>query len=250
MYRYYVDRATQTGGKSACIGAFIPADAMDAWVIGKVKAALLGDHETAAEAVDEFVKQVLAGQDKPSDTTGAEKELEAVNKRIKAMVGMLADPSFDGLDELKTTLATLNAKRDDLHKAPESSRRSNVHLKESDILAMGQCPPGATGQAPGQTDNHRGGEGPGPLGGYSNRNRPHDTDGHPLRAAGHLRRTHTRTFHYRHSPRIAFVPQDLMRSACGRFALLLNFVKPCDLCGGFFLIVRAGELDLLVQHRL
>ncbi len=33
---------------------------------------------------------------------------------IKAMLGMLADPTFDGLDELQSTLADLKAKRDAL----------------------------------------------------------------------------------------------------------------------------------------
>lgn len=132
-YRYYVDRGYHTGGKAVCRGTFIPADALEAWVIGKVKAAILGEHRNLPEAVESFIHQVLAGQDRPAETTGVEKELEAVTKRIKAMVAMLADPSFEGLEELKVSLAILTAKRDGLQKALEGSRKANVHWTESDL---------------------------------------------------------------------------------------------------------------------
>ena len=41
-----------------------------------------------------------------------DRELELLNRKIKATVAMLADPAFDGLDELRTALADLKSKRD------------------------------------------------------------------------------------------------------------------------------------------
>lgn len=37
---------------------------------------------------------------------------ELLNRKIKATVAMLADPTFDGLDKLRTTLADLKSRRD------------------------------------------------------------------------------------------------------------------------------------------
>ena len=132
-FRYYIDRGYHTGGKSVCTTANIPADAMDDWVVGKVKDVLLGGYATVDAAIDVFVKQVLVSQEKPTDNSAAEKELEAITKRIKAMLGMLADPSFEGLDELKSTLADLKAKRDSIQAMLEKAKPSKMPLKESDL---------------------------------------------------------------------------------------------------------------------
>ena len=110
-FRYYSDGGYRRGGKSVCICTNIPADALDAWVLAKVNAAFLGDGSAAA-VVDAFVKRVLARRRTPVETTGVERDLEAVNRKIKATIAMLADPAFDGLDELRTTLADLKSRRD------------------------------------------------------------------------------------------------------------------------------------------
>jgi hypothetical protein len=113
-YRYYIDRGYHMGGRAVCRLTSIPADALDGWVVGKVKAVLLGDHEAADAAIDAFVKQVLAGRKSQTDTADLNRDLDAVNKRIKAAVALLADPAFEGLDELKGALADLRAKREAL----------------------------------------------------------------------------------------------------------------------------------------
>lgn len=57
---------------------------------------------------------MLAPKRRPNPPRDAERELEAVNRKIKAVVAMLADPAFDGLDELRPRLAELKARRDTL----------------------------------------------------------------------------------------------------------------------------------------
>ena len=57
--RYYIDKGYHNGGKAVCKSTKIPADALDTWVVGKIKLTLLGDYQTVAEAVDVFVRRVL-----------------------------------------------------------------------------------------------------------------------------------------------------------------------------------------------
>lgn len=112
-YRYYTDGGYNRGGKAICALTNIPADALDAFVLKRVRDSLLGDNECIDRAVDAFVNQVLSGENRDDD--GAlRRELDAVNRRIKATIAMLADPAFDGLDELKTILAELKTRRDTL----------------------------------------------------------------------------------------------------------------------------------------
>lgn len=113
-YRYYTDGGYNAGGKAMCRNINIPADALDAWVLAKVQGAVLGDHGGVSQAIDGFVQMAMGKQKKPDDTSGVQRELEALGRKIKATVAMLTDPAFDGLDELKTTLADLKAKRDAL----------------------------------------------------------------------------------------------------------------------------------------
>ena len=113
-YRYYTDAGYNRGGKAICVCTNIPADALDAFVVGKIREVILGDHEGAAEAVDAFVKAAMAGsRNTGDDETGpTQRDIDAISRRIKAMVAMLADPAFTDLDELKVTLADLTKRRD------------------------------------------------------------------------------------------------------------------------------------------
>jgi len=128
---YDVSRFSR-GGRTVCPQTNIPLEPLDAFVVDRVRAVLLGDYETVEEAVEGFVAQTLAGRD-TQDDDGVERELDAVNRRIKATVAMLADPAFDGLDELKTTLADLKARRDGLQARLAAAPASNVPFKESDL---------------------------------------------------------------------------------------------------------------------
>jgi hypothetical protein len=83
-------------------------------VLQTIKRVLLADHATVQQAIDAFVKAVLAPRAASKRTKDDDRELDLLNRKIKATVAMLADPTFDGLDELRTTLADLKAKRDAL----------------------------------------------------------------------------------------------------------------------------------------
>ena len=117
-YRTYACSGYHRYGKSVCGVTNVPGPALDAFVLQTIKRALLGDHETTKKAIDAFVAAVIAPKAATKRNSKAdERELDLLNRKIKATVAMLADPTFDGLDELRTTLAELKAKRDALQAA-------------------------------------------------------------------------------------------------------------------------------------
>ncbi|GIX05017.1 MAG: hypothetical protein KatS3mg114_0886 [Planctomycetaceae bacterium] len=113
-YRYYSCSGYHRYGKAVCGLTNLPGPALDAFVVQTIQRVLLGDHATAKQAVEAFVKAVLAPRAATKRTKSDDRELELLNRKIKATVAMLADPTFDGLDELRTTLADLKARRDAL----------------------------------------------------------------------------------------------------------------------------------------
>ena len=107
---------------------------LDMWVMKQIKHVLLGDHDTVKQGIDAFVKQVSVSREMSDDIKSMKKELDAINRRIKATIAMLADPAFDGLDELKSTLMEMKSRRDGLQKKLESSDRKNVvTFRESEL---------------------------------------------------------------------------------------------------------------------
>jgi len=134
-WRYYVDRGYWNGGRTVCEATRIPADALDQFVVGKVRDLLLGDQKTVDKAIDIFVKRAAAGRKRGEDVGAVQHDLDALNKRIRTMVAMLADPSFEGVDELKTTLAELKAKRDALQSRLAKARPAAAPSRESDLRA-------------------------------------------------------------------------------------------------------------------
>jgi DNA invertase Pin-like site-specific DNA recombinase len=129
-WRYYTDGGYNRGGKAVCICTNIPADALDRWVLGKIQTTFLGDGSLPV-VVDTFVHRALGRRRRPADTSGVERDLEAVNRKIKATIAMLSDPAFDGLDELRTTLADLKAKRDALQATLSKQRPADAPLTET-----------------------------------------------------------------------------------------------------------------------
>jgi hypothetical protein len=113
-YRFYSCSGYHRYGRAVCGLTNLPGPALDAFVLQAIKRVLLADHDTAKQAIDAFVSAVLAPKSATKRTRDDERELALLNRKIKARVAMLADPTFDGLDELRTTLADLKAKRDAL----------------------------------------------------------------------------------------------------------------------------------------
>jgi hypothetical protein len=111
-YRYYSCSGYHRYGKTICGLTNLPGPALDAFVVQTIQRVLLGDHATTKQAVEAFVKAVLAPRAAIKRTKTDDRELDLLNRKIKATVAMLADPTFDGLDELRSTLAELKSKRD------------------------------------------------------------------------------------------------------------------------------------------
>ncbi len=111
-YRVYSCSGYHRYGKAICGVVNLPGPALDQFVLRTIRQTLLGDHATVKQAVDAFVRVILAPRAKPTRNKTDERELDLLNRKIKATVAMLADPTFDGLDELRTTLVDLKAKRD------------------------------------------------------------------------------------------------------------------------------------------
>lgn len=114
-YRVYTCSGYHRYGKAVCKLTNLPGPALDAFVLQAIQRVLLADHKTTTAAIDAFVAAVLAPKAATKRTSKAdERELDLLNRKIKATIAMLADPTFDGLDELRNTLADLKVKRDAL----------------------------------------------------------------------------------------------------------------------------------------
>lgn len=132
-YRYYTDGGYNRGGKAVCALTNVPADALDAWVLGRVRDVLIADEGSVAAAIGAFVKMAKSPRE-PVETRDPSRELAAIDKRIRAMATMLADPSFEGLDEIKTTLADLKRRRDALRtEATRIAEAKHVMIDEGDL---------------------------------------------------------------------------------------------------------------------
>jgi len=120
---YYVDAGYRRFGPRVCKSTSIQVQALDRWVLGKVRQVILNDAEGTGAAVDTFVRAVLSQQKGGGDRSTFDKELAAVNRRIQTTVVMLADPDLADLSELKTTLVDLKRQREMLEARKEEASR-------------------------------------------------------------------------------------------------------------------------------
>ena len=111
-YRTYRCTGYHRYGKGVCKSYDVPGPALEAFVLAAIKRLMLGDHKTTKKVIDAFVAIVLAPKPVAKRKKTDDRELELLNRKIKATVAMLGDPTFDGIDELRTTLADLKSKRD------------------------------------------------------------------------------------------------------------------------------------------
>jgi len=133
-YRTYVCSGYHRYGRSVCAFNTVPGPALDVFVLEAIKRVLMGNRETVAQAVEAFVKTVMAPRAAPKRDNKSARDLELLNRKIKATVAMLTDPSFDGLDELRSTLADLKTKRDVLSATMQASERpAEPAVTEADL---------------------------------------------------------------------------------------------------------------------
>ncbi len=108
--RYYTDAGYRAHGPTRCKATHIQIDALDRWVLGQLRDALLGDTATLNRAVDQFIAAVSvceASRPRPDQ----QRELEDLDKRIRATVNLLADGDLDDVDELHRVLVDLKSRR-------------------------------------------------------------------------------------------------------------------------------------------
>ena len=133
-YRHYTCSGYHRYGKATCGLVRIAGQALDEFVLATIKRVLLGDHATTDQAIDAFVKSVLAPAKGAKQTPDAQRDLEQLDRRIKTTVKMLADLTFEGLDDLQKVLADLKAKRDALLKRmPSMQREQKPALSEQQL---------------------------------------------------------------------------------------------------------------------
>jgi DNA invertase Pin-like site-specific DNA recombinase len=113
-YRKYTCSGYHRYGKNVCQLYNIPGVPMDAFLLSTIREVIFRDHANTNKAIDAFLKAVLSPTKASKQSPDMERELEQLNRRIKTTVGMLADLSFDGIDDLNKVLIDLKAKRDAL----------------------------------------------------------------------------------------------------------------------------------------
>ena len=112
-YRHYTCSGYHRYGKTVCGLVRLNGPALDALVLQVIIKTLRGDAKTTKQAVEAFVKAASKPTSANKDAA-VKRELEQLNRRIKTTVGLLADPTFEGLDDIRGILTDLQRKRDAL----------------------------------------------------------------------------------------------------------------------------------------
>jgi hypothetical protein len=109
--RYYCDAGYRAQGAGVCKATHIQADALDAWVLGQLRDALIGDTGAVASIVEQFVSAVCVPSTASRAPANRSKEMAAINARIKKTVALMTDSDLEDIGELKTALVGLQRHR-------------------------------------------------------------------------------------------------------------------------------------------
>lgn len=109
---YYTCSGRWAYGENGCVvSSHVKADALEAWVLGKLKRFVFDDCEGVDEAVERFVLLARGDNGREPDTLGNERELEQIEATVNAiMVGI--DPS--NLPLLNERLTQLRRRKEHL----------------------------------------------------------------------------------------------------------------------------------------
>ncbi|MCC7193362.1 MAG: recombinase family protein [Phycisphaeraceae bacterium] len=113
--RYYTDGGYRARGISVCRSTHIQAAALDEFVMQRVSAIIPADEKAMAAATQRFITALSAKAAAQDNGTAIEKELAAVNRRIKALVTTLADGDLNDLPEVKQALTEMKRRRETLN---------------------------------------------------------------------------------------------------------------------------------------
>lgn len=109
--RYYVDAGYRAQGIKVCRSTSIPVEAIDSWVLARLRQLLPTDAKARNVAIKQFLdamSQQMAGSD---NKRAYESELASVTKRIKTLVALLADDEVSDIKELRDELVALKRRR-------------------------------------------------------------------------------------------------------------------------------------------
>ncbi|HRQ75315.1 MAG TPA: recombinase family protein [Phycisphaerales bacterium] len=109
--RYYVDAGYRAQGIKVCRSTSISVDALDSWVLARVRELLPVDAKGREAAVKEFLKAMSQRRTSGADTRSRDDELASVSKRMKALAALLADEDVSDIKELRDELVALKRRR-------------------------------------------------------------------------------------------------------------------------------------------
>lgn len=112
--RYYTDGGYHARGISVCRSTHIQAAALDEFVMQRLSAIIPADEKAIAAATQRFMATRSAKIQPQDNGSAVEKELAAVNRRIKTLVATLADGDLNDLPEVKQALMEMKRRRDTL----------------------------------------------------------------------------------------------------------------------------------------
>ena len=112
-YRHYTCAGYHRYGKTVCGLVRIPGQTLDEFSLKLIRELLLGDAKTTNQAIEAFVK-AMSKPKAAVNESDSKREIEQLNRRIKTTVGLLADPNFEGIDDIHVVLTDLKRKRDAL----------------------------------------------------------------------------------------------------------------------------------------
>jgi len=108
--RYYVDAGYRAQGIKVCRSTSIPVEALDEWVLERVREILPHDAKARKAAIQQFVEVVTQRSD-VDEVHASENELASLVKRIKTLVSLLADEEVADIKELRDELVSLKRRR-------------------------------------------------------------------------------------------------------------------------------------------
>lgn len=135
--RYYTDGGYRARGISVCRSTHIQAAALDEFVMSHVGRILRDDGKTTMAAIERFVNMACKDTN-ASGTLSMEKELAAVDRRIKALVATLADGDLCDLPEVKHALVEAKRRREALESCRLEHAKPSTRPSAGELRAWAQ----------------------------------------------------------------------------------------------------------------
>lgn len=127
--RYYVDAGYRAQGIKVCRSTSISVEALDSWVLERLREVVLLDDKGRKAAVRQFVEAVSERNADCGAAQAHNDELASLGKRIKTLASLLADDEVSDIKELRDELVSLKRRRAFL----EAEVAKATHNKETPL---------------------------------------------------------------------------------------------------------------------